>query len=249
MTGRAVNRHVFDASDLVRVKAEVRDASRVRAEEAFDQAIADGKNEEQAKKQAHKAAERKAKEVALAKAEAFAHARAKEAIADGTVFDMHQVDENTARQRESFEQDQGDAGRIAAALAGADDAAFHAFMTREESSGRLISDPAQPSEQQIEQPRSQIMKKWEYLDGTVVRYKPLGDDERPHPTYSVELKINPDVLDFGQQSIAFKVNASGRPAPKGPGDVSNYFEKGSHPEQFNAFLKYLMNEGHLTLSR
>lgn len=61
---------------------------------------------------------------------------------------------------------------------------------------------------------SQEMIKYEYKDGTVIRYKPLGDKLRDGPTYSIEVKKNIAKPDIGFDSAAFKVDKNGNPFPK-----------------------------------
>jgi hypothetical protein len=45
------------------------------------------------------------------------------------------------------------------------------------------------------------MQKWEYPDGTVVRYKPLGDEYRANATYSIEVKKTPALPDRGPAGL------------------------------------------------
>ena len=74
-------------------------------------------------------------------------------------------------------------------------------------------------------PGPQDMVKYEFEDGTVVRYKPNGDafsSPRGQPvnaTYSVEVKVDPTKPDEGPGDVAFKVDKDGNAIPKGPNEV------------------------------
>lgn len=87
-----------------------------------------------------------------------------------------------------------------------------------------------------------------YADGTVVRYKPLGDPQRATPTYSIEIKKNPALPDKSSDDAAFKVDASGNPVPKGPFNIKNPFSKSTQRDQYEAFEKALMDAGHFSLT-
>ena len=79
----------------------------------------------------------------------------------------------------------------------------------------------------------QVMKKWEYPDGTVVRYKPDGDAYSGGlATYSVEVKVDKSKPDQSLSDIAFKVDPKGRAVPMGPGDVNNPFGSGTPKETY-----------------
>jgi hypothetical protein len=94
-------------------------------------------------------------------------------------------------------------------------------------------------------PPPQVMQVYEYLDGTLVRYKPIGDMKRPGPTYSIEVKKNPTAPDLSPDDAAFKVDAAGRAVPKGPFDVKNPYPKGT--PQAVRFERTVMDAGHKTL--
>lgn len=91
------------------------------------------------------------------------------------------------------------------------------------------------------------MTTWEYADGTVVRYKPKGDEQRDGPTYSVELKMDASVPDSSIDGIAFKIGPDGVPVPRDPRQVRPYYPKGS--EQADIWVRHLMDLGHRTLRR
>jgi hypothetical protein len=44
--------------------------------------------------------------------------------------------------------------------------------------------------------------------------------------------------------VAFKVDPNGRPVPKGPNDVANPYDNGRQAEQWQAFLEWIMQQGH-----
>lgn len=90
------------------------------------------------------------------------------------------------------------------------------------------------------------MDVYEYPDGTVVRHKPLGDQYRQEPSYSVEVKKDPSLPDLGKDDAAFKVSSEGKAVPKGPADVKNPYPKGSI--QSEEFTEALMDAGHHSLT-
>ena len=121
---------------------------------------------------------------------------------------------------------------------------FLDFMELEVKTGRCIEEsktiksPAGPQE----------MIKYEYNDGTLVRYKPEGDSYRPGTTYSVEVKKNPDLPDMGPGDIALKVNERGLPVPKGPKDINNPYSDVNDPRH-EIYNKAIMDAGHKSIPR
>lgn len=115
-------------------------------------------------------------------------------------------------------------------------------MNQETSAG--VAPP--PRTIHIDGPPPQPMQMWEYPDGTVVRYKPLGDNKRPGPAYSIEVKKNPSKPDSGKDDAAFKLEPAGAPVPKGPFDVANPYPPNS--DQYVAFEEALMEAGHRRLT-
>jgi hypothetical protein len=103
-----------------------------------------------------------------------------------------------------------------------------------------------PRQEILPGPPPQRMMVWEYPDGTVVRYKPDGDEFRSGPTYSVEVKKDPNVGDAAakQEGIAFKVDENGNPVPKGPDDIANPYSGNGSPEQVDEYKKRAMDAGH-----
>ena len=92
----------------------------------------------------------------------------------------------------------------------------------------------------------QVMRKWEYDDGTLVRYKPHGDEHSGGlATYSVEVKTSKAKADVGLGGIGFKVDPKGRAVPLGPGDVNNPFPGAPN---HGAYRNQVMQLGHRSLA-
>ncbi len=70
------------------------------------------------------------------------------------------------------------------------------------------------------------MVKYEYPDGSEVRWKNY-DDQRPPPVYSVEVKHTPANPDAGPADVAFKLDQQGRAVPKTPANMPHPFPPGS----------------------
>jgi hypothetical protein len=87
-------------------------------------------------------------------------------------------------------------------------------------------------------------RKYEYPDGTVVRYKAVPTGLRPPPTYSVEVKHTPANPDHGPGDIAFKVDDQGRAVPKNPTDVKSPYA--NNPERA-AYVDDVMDRGHRSI--
>jgi hypothetical protein len=241
---QATKKYVFDAAEEAAVNQRIRDKAQAAGEQAYDAAIAAGKNEKQAKNDASKAVRQTAQAEAKAEAQRSAREAAHRAISDGTAFDASKLDADTKGQLNKFQTGSFEAQRLGVALAGKNNADFLALMGQEVSAGRV----PRPRAINIAGPPPQQMQMWEYPDGTVVRHKPLGDSERPNPTYSIEVKKDPSQPDSGKDDAAFKVDASGRPVPKGPHEVTNPYPKKSNQDQHEAFLDALMNAGHSSLT-
>lgn len=79
---------------------------------------------------------------------------------------------------------------------------------------------------------------YEYNDGTVIRYKPLGDKIRKGPSYSVEVKKDILQPDTGFDSIAFKVDKKGNPLPKWQKEINRPFPL----EQKNKYINFLLDD-------
>jgi hypothetical protein len=85
---------------------------------------------------------------------------------------------------------------------------------------------------------------YEYPDGTLVRVKPQGDAFTNDPMYSVEVENTGVTHATGQQDVAFKVDAEGRPVPKGPDDIANPYDRWRNPAQWNAYQNEVLGAGH-----
>ncbi|MCC7384671.1 MAG: hypothetical protein IT384_22675 [Deltaproteobacteria bacterium] len=83
---------------------------------------------------------------------------------------------------------------------------------------------------------------WEYADGTVVRFRPHGDDYHPKPFFTIEVKRDTEAPYSGPDSAAFRVDAQGRPVPRNgreiavPSDLSGPIER-------RIFIQYLLRTG------
>lgn len=89
---------------------------------------------------------------------------------------------------------------------------------------------------------AQLMSIWETSDGGVVRLKPVGDEHRPGPTLSVEMKTNPAKPDRDPADIAFKLDERGRPVPKNPYELQNPTTVRNDQQQ--TFVDLAMDNGH-----
>lgn len=106
-----------------------------------------------------------------------------------------------------------------------------AIMDLEVSSGRV--DP--PDTRELPGPPRQSMLVWHYDDGTIVRFRPLGDELLRAPTFSIEIKADCTVADVSTDNIAFKVATSGAAVPKRTTDMANPYSPVANPVQFQAF--------------
>lgn len=86
---------------------------------------------------------------------------------------------------------------------------------------------------------------YHFSDGTLVRIKPQGDIKNgTQPIYSVEVESG--VAASGarpQENVAFKMESSGEPVPKGPDDVNNPYST-KQPEQRKAYEQEMIRLGH-----
>lgn len=234
----ATKKYLFESSEKAVVEKNVRDVAEQAAEQAHKDAIAAGKTPAQANTAANKAAKDAAEKVAKEEAERAAKEAAQRAIDNGGVFDMGEIDAKTQGQLANFNTGKtgGEAKRLAGELDGLSEKEFLAKMAGEPSTAKSVN---------IVGPPPQTMHVYEYPDGTVVRYKPLGDPKRPGPSYSVEVKKDPSLPDLGKGDAGFKVDSSGRAVPKGPFEIKNPYPTGS--VQADAFREETMNAGHRVL--
>lgn len=228
-------------SETASVEAKVRSEAQAAAEQAYKDAVTnEGKAPAKAKEAAQKAAKEKAKEIAAAEAKRVARDRAQQEIDSGGAFNMQRTD---ATHLSDFATNKtgAEAKRLSGELAGSSVKDFSAKMADEVSSGKCTKKSVS-----IKGPPAQTMDVYEYADGTVVRHKPLGDDHRQAPTYSIEVKKDPSLPDLGKDDAAFKVTSTGKAVPKGPAEVHNPYPRGSL--QWEEFQEALMDAGHHSLS-
>ncbi len=241
---QSVSKFIFDASEVDGVKQRARERAQADAERAYDAAIEAGKTPKQARKDASRAARQTARAQAAIEAKRAAQTLAEQAIQTGGAIDTGSLDSQAASQLAAYQGGMAsEAKRVAPAVAGMSDSEFLAFMGQEVADGRAPT----PRTINISGPPPQAMQMWEYPDGTVVRYKPQGDDRRPNPTYSVEVKKDPSAPDGGLGDIAFKIDSAGVAVPASDESVQNPFSTSSHKLQHDAFNDAVMNAGHHSL--
>jgi len=128
---------------------------------------------------------------------------------------------------------------------GMTDADFLKAMADEVSSGKVPAPRTIP----INGPPPQPMTMWEYADGTEVRYKPLGDSNRPNkPAFSIEVKKDATVPDSGRDDAAFKVDASGNARPKNDRDMVNPHNKATRATQYDTYENAVLGPVHFPLN-
>jgi hypothetical protein len=243
VTKTEVGRYIFEPAQIVGVENRVRAQAQVAAEDAFNAAVADGKTLDVANGAANKAAKLKGQAIALDEAEHAAMQKAAQTVEQGRTMAAH-VDASTNHQIADFGKSVvgNEAKRVASEVKGMSEADFIAKMKSEVSAKRATEKTIT-----IVGPPAQQMKVYEYPEGTVVRYKPLGDGKRLEPAFSIEVKKDISLPDRGPNDIAFKVTEGGQVVPKGPKDVANPYPKGS--KQAETYEQALMDAGHRTLSK
>jgi hypothetical protein len=159
--------------------------------------------------------------------------RADADIASGKVFRLAAMKNSSVKALSNYLAD-GSIGararKYAPLFAQMDSKAFLSFMQKDANVGRCLETVGKK------------MRKWQYPDGTLIRYKPQGDTYRQEPLYSVEVMRTPGGRDQSSDDVAFKVDPLGRPVPKGPEDVDNPYSSESAARQ--AYLAYVMEAGH-----
>lgn len=95
---------------------------------------------------------------------------------------------------------------------------------------------------------NQDMVRYEFPDGSMVRYMPEGDFQRKGPTYVIE--VNKDKLpDTGDSNhTAFKVNSKGEPIPKNPRDIELPSSVVPNTPEAENFIRSMMDQGHIRLA-
>lgn len=133
----------------------------------------------------------------------------------------------------------GTAKKLAGELNGLSEAEFLQKMGQQQGANKSTKNTKKPGGGQ------QQMQKWEFPDGTVVRYKPEGDDySGGAATYSIEVKSNRNAADQNLADVAFKVAPDGSAVPKAPANVNNPFP--NNPER-DAYRDKTMRQGHRSL--
>lgn len=182
----------------------------------------------------------------------YAAAQAREAITNNKAFGVIDLDAQTAIANYNANA-VGMRGRALITTLPKSESAFLAAMA-----GEVTGHGATPTTASIAAPTkgmpagsppTQTMRRWEYPDGTVVRYKPLGDNDRPNvPSFSIEVKKDPALPDSASgANVAFKLGDAGRAAPrKHEGELANPFKQ---REQHDAFDDAAMQAVHHPLTR
>ncbi len=239
--GEAMKPYRFDPAETAAVEAKITDAAAKAGDKAYTDAVAQGLTREQVNAAVNKAAKDAAKKVAQDEAMRSAREAAERAVQNKTAFDPAKLDAATQTQLADYAAGRtgGTARRLAGELSGKSEAEFQRIMTEEVNQGRATMKSAN-----ISGPPAQRMDIYEFADGTVVRYKPQGDTRRAGPTYSIEVKKSPALPDTGPGSAAFKVDAKGKPVPRGPEDLFNPFKD---VDQGREFRNTMMDLGHFQL--
>ncbi|MEJ2611632.1 MAG: hypothetical protein P8179_16530 [Candidatus Thiodiazotropha sp.] len=123
--------------------------------------------------------------------------------------------------------------RLARQLNGMREADFLSTMADEVKAGKCTVKSVN-----ISGPPPQKMEIYEYEDGTVVWYKPLGDMRRPGPTYSMEVKKKPRIP-------YLKVGADGKAVSKNPHKAEQPYVPGT--VQADIYMETEMNQGRILL--
>ena len=241
------------AADRDRIRETALSGIRDKVEDTYRDAIAAGDTHEAALKKATDAGTKEAKAQGKAPLE-YAADLARTAIAEGHAFAT--IDAATQAQIAAYNAPAaavGARGRVLIETLPRSEQAFLAFMASEVAARRAWTTSANvqaPTKGMPPgTPNKQLMVRWEYADGTLVRYKPRGDTDRPNvPSFSIEIKK--DVLKedrFTPDNVAFKLDGEGRAAPrKYNTELQNPF---TNKDQLEAFNDAAMREVHHELTR
>jgi len=229
-------------------EARVRQAAKDAAEAAYRDAVDTKKlDATKARKAASDAAKKAAKTTAATEAETAAKSKVQEKITSGDVFDTSKMPPDAKQQLENFNlgTSGGEAKRLASQLDGTSLADMQTLLDAEVAAGKA-SKATQPIPDPTTKGATQDQLVYEFGDGTVIRIKPKGDKFNPGDMmYSVEVKqVPPGSSKPGQAGVAFKVDAQGRPVPKGPDEIKNPYNHGMYPKQNKIFEKTVLDAGH-----
>ena len=130
--------------------------------------------------------------------------------------------------------------RLAGLLSGKSNAEFQSLIAQEGITPTPVNLPAGVGGI----PPAQTMLRYEFSDGTVVRYKPHGNDASTKPVFTVAVKKDPGAPDTGPTDAAFKVDAQGRAVPRGDKEKDHIACPFTHPGQKQAYLDHVMSLVH-----
>ncbi|MBK7538218.1 MAG: DUF4157 domain-containing protein [Myxococcales bacterium] len=244
-TKDSLKKHIMEPAEFAAAEARIRPLVEAAIAETYDKAVAAGKTVKQARDDATKVGRELARSEAIEAGKEVAFARAKKSLADGTAFDPAKLDADTTAQLARHKNTVLDGHRLAPLLTDKKEADFLSTMAGEVSNGRVPP----PRTISIGGPPPQPMTMWEYPDGTVVRYKPLGDKHRVTPAFSIEMKKNPALPDNGSTDVAFKVTADGHASPRSYEYIANPYSKAQHDKQNKAFEDAIMKLVHFELEK
>jgi hypothetical protein len=243
----AIKNYKFDEPDGAAARQAATADAEAAGDAAYQKAIAEGATA----KSARYKAKQKASEVALASAKELARAdarrHAERAIEDGSVFDASKLDALATEQLARFAKGEigANARRLAPLVSDMPEKAFLELMDRETSANNATKKDVM-LDATAKKP-AQLMTVWEYLDGTTVRYKPLGGPRQDYPTVSIEVKKDPSLPDMHLSDEAFKVTADGRPVPVNQEQIENPYNAKPHGDQFEAFEDRVLGPVHFGL--
>jgi type III secretion translocon protein HrpF len=197
-----------------------------------------GSDAKQAGALASSAARTEAKNVATDLATQAAKARADSVVGDPRQWNLSANDQGALADFRNGVRG-AEAKRIAPQLDGLKASQLHAYMQAEVAAGRATQLP------NTTLPGGKPQEAYLYSDGTLVRFKPNGDGFVPDPSYSIEVLTRGVTTPVDQNSVAFKIDSNGSPAPKGPASVTNPYDGGTNSTQNKAFEKRIVESGHL----
>jgi hypothetical protein len=251
---QAADAHVDTALKIVAerspaLEAETKAVTYKASEAKYREQIDSGATASKARKAAGGSAKKAARAHAVQLAERLAREAADQAIDNGSAFDLSVTPPDAQAQLTAYNAGTsgGAAKRLAPQLANEELADIQSILAQEVAAGRATrttspmrdyTDPTGVA--------TQTQEIYDFVDGTVIRVKPKGDKFNPGvPMFSIEVKqVAPSDTLPQQQGIAFKVDAQGRAVPKGPGEVNNPYDQGTHLDQWRIFRKVIMDAGH-----